>query len=116
MGRSAMCTGSFIGVCGDIHGHLQLALIAWAVEQQQAGRVVDAILLCGDVGTFTSHCQPDKATVRHAVDNPCELEFLAWSTESPAPWLEGIFAPIGKGGLGLQAPVIMVTGNHEGFA
>jgi predicted NAD-dependent protein-ADP-ribosyltransferase YbiA (DUF1768 family) len=117
MGRSAASgTGSFIGVCGDVHGHLQLALVAWALEAQQTGRALDAILLCGDVGTFTSDCPPDKATVRHAVDNPCELEFLAWSTQPPAPWLEGIFAPVGEGGLGLQAPVIMVTGNHEGFA
>jgi hypothetical protein len=43
---------SFIGVCGDVHGHLQLALCAWALAQQRSGRKLDAILLCGDVGTF----------------------------------------------------------------
>lgn len=106
--------GSFVAVCGDVHGHLQLALVAWALEQHQTGRSVDAILLCGDVGTFTEECPPDKATVRHARDNPCEVEFLAWSAEPPATWLEGIFAPLEDGGLGLGAPVIIVTGNHEG--
>lgn len=105
----------FIGVCGDVHGHLQLALCAWALEQQRSGRRLDAILLCGDVGTFTDSCPLDSATRRHASENPCELEFRQWSREPVAPWLDGIFAPPADGGLGLDAPVIMVHGNHEGF-
>lgn len=105
----------FIGVCGDVHGHLQLALCAWALEQQSTGRCLDAILLCGDVGTFTSDCTLDKATTRHAAHNPCELEFRQWSRDPWAPWLDGIFASVAAGGLGLDAPVIMCHGNHEGW-
>lgn len=73
------------------------------------------MLLSGDVGTFTADCPPDKATVRQAAENPCELEFLAWSDGTRPRWLDGIFAPTAEGGLGMTAPVIMVTGNHEGF-
>lgn len=108
-------TETRIAVCGDVHGHLQLALTAWALDQQRSGEPLDAILLCGDVGTFTPDCPADKATVRHAASNPCELEFLDWSREPPAPWLDGIFASLDDDGLGLAAPIVMVTGNHEGF-
>lgn len=108
-------TAGGIGVSGDVHGHLQLALCAWALEQQRSGRPLDAILLCGDVATFTDASPPDRATRRHAREDPCELEFLQWSRDPPAPWLEGIFADPRAGGLGLTAPVIMVHGNHEGF-
>lgn len=107
---------SFIGVCGDVHGHLQLALCSWAIEQRDRSVSLDAILLCGDVGTFTTTAELDRATVRHAAENACEDEFLQWASKPPAPWLRGIFAPIQDGGLGLDAPVIMVSGNHEGFA
>jgi hypothetical protein len=107
--------GSFIGVCGDVHGHLQLALASWAIEQRDSGRELEAILLCGDVGTFVDRLELDAATIRHGRVNPCELEFLDWSAQPPPPWLDGIFADEAKGGLGLRAPVIMVHGNHEGF-
>lgn len=104
-----------LAVVGDVHGHLQLALCLLARWQRCSRRPFSAVLLCGDVGTFTCDSQPDSATVRHARDNPCELEFLRqWSAEPPAPWLEPIFLPEGEG-LGLTCPVVMVHGNHEGF-
>ncbi len=77
----------------------------------------EAVMLCGDVGTFTSHSQLDSATRRHSKSNPCELEFLhQWSATPQPDYLSRIFAPCGEGGLGLECPVIMVHGNHEGFA
>jgi hypothetical protein len=82
--------------------------------QRELNIVFDAVFLCGDVGTFTDDSQLDSATRSHAKDNPCELEFLRqWSTVPQAPWLDGIFQPEG---LGLACPVVMVHGNHEGFA
>jgi len=36
--------------------------------------------------------------------------------QAAAPWLEMIFRSQEDGGLGLTCPVIMVHGNHEGFA
>ncbi|MBN2371172.1 MAG: metallophosphoesterase [Vicinamibacteria bacterium] len=104
-----------IAVVGDVHGHLQMALCVFARWQRDLGRPFSAVLLCGDVGTFTNVSQLDNATRRHARDNPCEIEFLTqWCANPPAAWLARIFTPIGEG-LGLTCPVVMVHGNHEGF-
>lgn len=107
---------STLAVVGDVHGHLQLALCMLARWQSVLGRRFDCVLLCGDVGTFTEWSQLDNATMRHAKANPCELEFLTqWAAQPPPPWLAPIFLPPGEG-LGLECPVVMVHGNHEGFA
>lgn len=106
-----------VAVVGDVHGHLQLALCILAEWQETLGIQLAAVFLCGDVGTFTSESQLDNATRNHAKENPCELEFLhQWSADPPAPWLDGIFLAREEGGLGLCCPVVMVHGNHEGFA
>lgn len=39
-----------------------------------------------------------------------------WSVEPQPPWLAAIFWPAADGGLDLLCPVVMVHGNHEGFA
>lgn len=101
---------------GDVHGHLQLALGIAARWQLDLGQEFDAVLLCGDVGTFTDEEKLDKATHRHAKENPCEVEFLTqWMDPANAPWLEGIFRPVSDNGLGLACPILMVHGNHDGF-
>lgn len=103
-------------VIGDTHGHLQLGLCVAARWQQESNVSFDAVLLCGDVGTFIDESQLDSTTRRHAKANPCELEFLKqWASEPPARWLHKIFLPVDDGGLGLECPVVMVHGNHEGF-
>jgi hypothetical protein len=111
-------SGTTLAVVGDVHGHLQLALCVLARWQAELGVRFDCVLLCGDVGTFTDGSQLDNATVRHARSNPCELEFLSqWSVAAPPPWLAHLFLPRATGrGLGLECPVVMVHGNHEGFA
>jgi predicted phosphodiesterase len=112
-----MAKETFLAAVGDVHGHLQLCLCVLARWQRELGRQFDAVLLCGDVGTFTSEDQLDNATRRHARQNPCELEFLyQWAIQPQPRWLQGIFASLEEGGLGLTCPVIMVHGNHEGFA
>lgn len=104
-------------VIGDTHGHLQLGLCVAARWQRELGVAFDVVFLCGDVGTFTADEQLDNATRRHGKANPCELEFLyQWSANPQPPWLGKIFVPREQGGLGLQSPVVMVHGNHEGFA
>ena len=105
-----------ICVVGDAHGHLQLALCGAARWQKELGVQFDAVFLAGDVGCFTQEGQLDGATRAHAKSNPCELEFLyQWAALPQPPWLAGIFAPLADGGLGLECPVVMVHGNHEGF-
>lgn len=105
-----------IAVIGDVHGHLQLALCVAARWQEELGCRLQAVLLCGDVGTFTHPQDLDNATRSHARQNPCELEFLhQWSRRPQPAWIEAIFRDKRVGGLGLTCPVIMVHGNHEGF-
>lgn len=112
-----MASARHICVVGDVHGHLQLALLIAARWQQELGVEFEAVFLAGDVGTFASLDDLDKATRRHAPDNPCELEFpLQWMAQPPAPHLARLFAPLEQRGCGLTCPVVMVTGNHEGFA
>lgn len=107
---------SHVAVVGDVHGHLQLALCMLARWQKELGLQFDSVLLCGDVGTFILEEQLDNATRRHARQNPCELEFIKqWAMLPNAPWLDYIFKSEDEKGLGLQCPVIMVHGNHEGF-
>ncbi len=106
-----------IAIVGDVHGHLQLACAGVASWQEDAGESLEAVFLCGDVGTFTRGDQLDSATRRHARANPCELEFMhQWMAAPTLPWIDGIFTPLDQGGLGLSCPLIMVAGNHEGFA
>jgi len=101
---------------GDVHGHLQLALTMAAIWQNYLGFPFEAVLLCGDVGTFTEEKQLDNATRRHAKLNPCELEFLyQWSKKTEPEWIKKIFLPFEAGGIGLKCPIVMVHGNHEGF-
>jgi hypothetical protein len=103
-------------IVGDVHGHLQLALCTLARLQRERGAPFSAVFLVGDIGSFTAEEQLDSATRKHARDNPCELEFLTqWSIYPPPPWIDAIFGEE-PDGLGLTCPVIMVHGNHEGFA
>lgn len=55
-----------VGVVGDTHGHLQLATCVVARWQKELGIRLEALFLCGDVGTFTDDAQLDSATRRHA--------------------------------------------------
>jgi hypothetical protein len=104
-------------VIGDTHGHLQLGLCMAARWQQELQTSFDAVFLCGDVGTFAEESQLDNATRRHGKANPCELEFLnQWAADPQPNWLQKIFQPVEKGGRGLLCPVVIVHGNHEGFA
>ena len=106
-----------ICVIGDVHGHLQLGLCMAARWQKELDTRFDIILLCGDVGTFTEESQLDSTTRRHSKNNPCELEFLyQWSADPQPDWIHKIFLDSHEGGAGLQCPVVMVHGNHEGFS
>ena len=67
---SEVRNGEMIAVVGDTHGHLQLALCVLARWQIELGAAFDAVLLCGDVGSFTDDEELDNATRAHAGRNP----------------------------------------------
>src|SRR5512136_1702538 len=94
--------GPWICVLGDTHGHLQLGLAMAALWQKERSRRLEAVLLCGDVGTFTQDSQLDSATRSHARDDACELEFLRqWSADPQPEWIRRIFRPEDEGGWGI---------------
>ena len=72
MSAQSPCTA---GVCviGDVHGHMQLALLMAARWQVELGAHFDAVLLCGDVGAFSAADRLDKATRRHALGTHASL-------------------------------------------
>lgn len=49
---------------GDVHGHLQLGLAVAARWQRELGIRFEAVLLCGDIGSFTDDRQLDSTTRR----------------------------------------------------
>ena len=105
----------YVCVIGDVHGHLQLALSVAHLWQRELGVEFEAVLLVGDLGTFTSEDRLDKATRKFAERNPMELEFMyQWLQTPPPPWIEGIFRPVSEGGLGIKN-VVAIRGNHEDF-
>jgi hypothetical protein len=119
-GGTVTSVGSSMGegvICavGDVHGHMQLALGVAARWQQELDVEFDAVLLAGDVAAYADESRLDQATRRHAQMNPCEVELLRHWIDPPAPWLDGIFAAVSDGGLGLICPIVMVAGNHEDF-
>jgi predicted phosphodiesterase len=58
---------------GDVHGHLQAALCVAARWQRELGIAWDAVLLAGDIGTFTDESQLDEATRRHGEKEVLEI-------------------------------------------
>lgn len=111
-------TNGRVCVTGDVHGHLQLALGVAARWQKELDSNFEAVLICGDIGSFARVEDLDKATRRHAKNNPdgCDLEFTKqWMHPERAPWLAKIWESEANGGLGLEAPCVITYGNHEGF-
>ena len=63
-------------VFGDLHGRILPAFRFASFWAARTGRAVAGVLQVGDMGYYTdiSHC--DKATIRHAKDDPLELGAL----------------------------------------
>lgn len=93
-------------IFGDLHGRILHAFklaIVWAREHETP---VDGLLQVGDLGYFPDLTNLDKATVRHAKDDPTELG--AQDIISPNPLADEIFNdPDCPPGLWFTA------GNHE---
>lgn len=103
-----MSTASTYLVFGDLHGRVLPAFrlaSAWARDHETP---LAGILQVGDLGYFPDISRLDKATVRHAKDDPLELGVL--DVVQPSEWADQIFAePTCPPGLWFTA------GNHEDF-
>jgi hypothetical protein len=60
-------------VFGDLHGRILPAVKLAAVWSREHDKPVEGILQVGDLGYFPDLSRLDKATIRHAKDDPTEL-------------------------------------------
>jgi hypothetical protein len=95
-------------VFGDLHGRVLPAFrlaIAWAREHSQR---VDGLLQVGDLGYWPDASRLDKATLRHAADDPLELGVQL--VAEPSKLADDIFAEPEA------ADALWFTcGNHEDY-
>ncbi len=93
-------------VFGDLHGRILPAFrlaIAWAREHVCP---LAGLLQVGDLGYFPDMTRLDKATRRHAADDPLELGTV-WVT-TPSQEADDVFAEEG-----VPAALWFTAGNHE---
>lgn len=96
-------------IFGDLHGRILPAFrLAMRWEREQGIRL-DGLLQVGDLGYFPNTARLDRATARHAADDPLELGTSL--VVEPNREADEVFH--GRGG---PAPTLWFTaGNHEDF-
>lgn len=95
-------------IFADIHGKFLLPFKLVHHYQQGTGNRIDWILQCGDMGAFPTKDTMDKATLRHAKNDPDELGFMReFCVDKPEirQFLER-----------LGVKMLCVRGNHEDHA
>lgn len=94
-------------VFGDVHGRVPLMILLSRAWQEANDEPLDGILQVGDMGAFPDHRKLDKATARHARDDPDELDFVHFlsATELAVRLLGDDDTP----------PIAFCRGNHEDF-
>jgi Calcineurin-like phosphoesterase len=94
-----------IAVFADVHGRILLCFTLCARWEQETGEKIDLILQAGDLGAFPDVARLDKATIKHAQNDPTELGFLN-DFLHPQPEVAVI---LGR----TTCNLIFVRGNHE---
>ncbi|MBC7289033.1 MAG: metallophosphoesterase family protein [Armatimonadetes bacterium] len=98
----------YVLVVSDLHGHVWEPFL-WALRlEEQLGCRISAILCCGDLGYFPDAARLDGPTLRHAQQDPGELEFtycFAQRVPEVVEWLDTLDQP--------PPPMYFVRGNHE---
>ena len=69
-------------VFGDLHGRILPAFRFASYWSRRTGRAVSGLLQVGDLGYFPDVSRMDKATLRHAKDDPLELGSLDVATRT----------------------------------
>jgi hypothetical protein len=94
-----------IAIFADFHGRILLAFKLCARWERETGEKLDLILQAGDMGIFPEPSRLDKATQRHAQQDPTELGFMqyfaAYSDEAAAVLAQ------------TTCNLVCVRGNHE---
>jgi hypothetical protein len=96
----------FYMVFGDLHGRILPAFRLAAAWAREHARPVDGILQVGDLGYFPDVGRLDRATRRHATDDPLELGAVC--VAEPSEEADRIFA-----GEFVPEALWFTAGNHE---
>lgn len=99
-----------IGLLGDIHGRIDLALTALSTWQSHAGTKFDLLLQVGDMGAFPSEARMDSATADYNALDPSEGDFgrmLAASGLRAASYQQIAST--------FWSPIYFIRGNHEDY-
>lgn len=96
-------------IFGDLHGRILPAFHLAAAWEREHGLRLDGLLQVGDLGYFPDPARLDKATARHAADDPLELGTCL--VVQPNREADEIL----RGGDGPPPPLWFTAGNHEDF-
>jgi hypothetical protein len=109
-----------VAVFADLHGKILLCFKLCARWEQETGEKIDLILQCGDAGIFPDPSRLDKATRKHAGEDPEELGYFHHFARR-----EGELRPFALAGRRREAEAVLgrtghnlvfVRGNHEDHA
>ncbi len=95
-------------VFGDLHGRILPAFRLATVWAKEHDCSITGLLQVGDLGYFPDVSRLDKATRRHAADDPLELGAL--SVTEPSKEADAIFAEEG-----VPTALWFTAGNHEDY-
>jgi hypothetical protein len=96
-------------IFGDLHGRILPAFRLAMAWERRHGIRLDGLLQVGDLGYFPDPARLDKATARHAADDPLELG--ASLVAEPSREADVVF----RGEGGPPPPLWFTAGNHEDF-
>ncbi len=97
-----------IAVFADVHGRILLCFKLCERWERETGEKIDLVLQAGDLGVFPDISKLDKATIRHAQEDPSELGFAADFAQHNVE-VARILAQT-------TFPLVFVRGNHEDHA
>lgn len=96
-------------IYGDLHGRILPAFRLAMLWEQEHGLRLDGLLQVGDLGYFPDTARLDKATARHAADDPVELG--TGLVVEPNREADDVF----RGAAGPPPTLWFTAGNHEDF-
>jgi hypothetical protein len=96
-------------IFGDLHGRILPAFRLGLYWEREHGLRLDGLLQVGDLGYFPDTARLDKATARHADDDPLELGTCL--VVEPNREADEVF----RGEGGPPPPLWFTAGNHEDF-
>ncbi|MEM7536339.1 MAG: metallophosphoesterase [Chloroflexota bacterium] len=100
----------YIGLIGDLHGHVFETLAAIAIWQNRIGRQFDLLIQAGDLGAYPDLAKLDPDSVRHMAADPAIGDFSRFLTirgrqKEALHTLRNQF----------KSPIYFLRGNHEDF-